>query len=255
MVVQNNDFPRVLLALVILGGAVALGLLLTDTEFFNYHKSIVGANATATHSALKAREFSGILQATETPRALQVAAVAQATAIPVQQTVTHATLQVAQANATQTALAVKARNEELQAQATQTRIAQVQTVVAGQEQATQTRVAQEQAANALSARATATSIAGAIISDANKRDNENTRAMAFTIAMVVALIAIVVCITALVIASANIKAANAAAQLEREKRRTLEVQAALRAPPTNIIPLSTARGPKNGHGEQEKIAA
>jgi len=43
--------------------------------------------------------------------------------------------------------------------------------------------------------------------------------------------------------------------LEREKRRTLEVQASARATATHVIPLPVARTPKNGHGEQEKIAA
>jgi|GEM_PF-4174370 len=238
MIVQNNYAALVFLAVVILAGAVVLGLLLTNTEILNPAKANQEANAYATKSALDARERAGILQATETPRALLVAAlqtqttdainasraIAQATAIPAQQTVTHATLQAevnaAQVRATQTVLLVKARNEELQAQAT------------------------------------ATSIAGAIISDANKRDNDNTREMALTIAMAVAITVTAASGATLIVANAKAKTSAAAAALEREKRRTLEVQTAVQTlTPSNIIPLPTARTPKNGHGEQEKIAA
>jgi hypothetical protein len=264
MIAQNNYSALVFLAVVILAGAVVLGLLLTNTEVFNPSKAVQEANAYATKNALDARERSGILQATETPRALQVAvqqtqtagalnatqtrqaAIAQATAIPVQQTATQVAIQsalgVAQANATQTALAVKAHNEVLQAQATQTRIAQ------------------EQAANAQQAQATATSIAGAIVRDADERNNANTRETLLTIALAAAIVAMGVGGAALLAANANAKANAAAAMLEREKRHTLQVRGAMQARSTAqvpniavIRPLPT-RVPKNGHGEEEKIA-
>jgi hypothetical protein len=259
MIVQNNYSALVLLAIVILAGAVVLGLLLTNTEVFNPAKANQEANAYATKSALDARERAGILQATETPRAFQVAmqqtqtagalyatqarqtAIAQATAIPVQQTATQVAIQsalgVAQANATQTALAVEAYNKVQQAQATQTRIAGEQTAYAQQ------------------AQATATSIAGAIARDADARNNANTRESALTVAITLAIVALSVGGAALLIAGARAKSIAAEAMLEREKRRTLEVQASARAAATNVIPLPAARAPKNGHGEQEKIAA
>jgi len=254
MVVQNNYAALAFLAVVILAGAVVLGLLLTNTEVFNPAKAHQEANAFATKSALDARERGGILQATETPRALQAAiqqtqtaevlhatqtrqaAIAQATAIPIQQTLTHATLQAerdtAQVRATQTALAVKAHNEVLQAQATQTRIAQ------------------EQTAYALQAQATATSIAGAAMRDTDERNSANTRESAVTAAIVMAIVALGGGGAALLMASARAKSIAAEAMLEREKRRTLEVQASVR----KIIPLPTTRVPDNGHDEQ-KIAA
>ncbi len=254
MIVQNNYSALVFLAVVILAGAVVLGLLLTNTEIFNYHQALTGANATATHSALKARELAGVLQTTETPRAFQVAVqqtqtadavkatqthqavIAQATAIPIQQTLTHATLQAerdtAQVRATQTALAVESQNKVLQAQATQTRIAG------------------EQMAYAQQAQATATSIAGAIARDADARNNANTRESALTVAITLAIVALSVGGAALLIAGARAKSIAVEAMLEREKRHTLEVQASAR----KIIPLPT-RVPDNGHGEQERIAA
>lgn len=247
MIVQNNYSALAFLAIVILTGAVLLGFLLMPTEVFNPAQARQIADANATKSALDARERVGILQATETPRALHVAAIqthqvaiAQATAIPVQQTATQVAVQsalsVARANATQTAIAVGAHNAVLQAQATQTRIAQ------------------EQAMNALNAQATTTAVALASARDNDKRHNENAREIALTLAMAVALIAIAVGGAALGVANANAKANAAAALLEREKRRTLQVQAAVRATPTNVIPLPAARVPKNGHDE-EKIAA
>ncbi len=255
MIVQNNYSALVLLAIIILAGAVVLGLLLTNTEVFNPAKAHQEANAFATKSALDARERGGILQATETPRAFLVAvqqtqtadavkatqarqtAIAQATAIPVQQTLTHATLQAelntAQVRATQTALAVESQNKVLQVQATQTRIAGEQTAYAQQ------------------AQATATSIAGAIARDADARHNANTRESALTVAITIAIVVLSVGGAALLIAGARAKSIAAEAMLEREKRRTLEVQASVR----KIIPLPTTRVPDNGHGEQERIAA
>jgi hypothetical protein len=231
-----------------------LGLLLTNTEVFNPAKAHEEANAFATKSALEARKEAGNLQATETPRAFQVAmqqtqtagalyatqarqtAIAQATAIPVQQTATQVAIQsalgVAQANATQTALAAEAHNKVQQAQATQTRIAGEQTAYAQQ------------------AQATATSIAGAIARDADARNNANTRESALTVAITLAIVALSVGGAALLIAGARAKSIAAEAMLEREKRHTLEVQASAR----KIIPLPT-RVPDNGHGEQERIAA
>jgi hypothetical protein len=259
MIVQNNYSALVLLAIIILAGAVVLGLLLTNTEVFNPAKAHEEANAFATKSALEARKEAGILQATETPRAFQMAvqqtqtadavkatqarqtAIAQATAIPVQLTATQVAIQsalgVAQANATQTALAVEAYNKVQQAQATQTRIAGEQTAYAQQ------------------AQATATSIAGAIVRDADERNNANTREVALTVAAAVAIIVTAASGATLIVANAKAKANTAAAMLEREKRHTLEVQASARAAATNAIPLPAARAPKNGHGEQEKIAA
>jgi hypothetical protein len=263
MIVQNNYSALVFIAVVILGGAVVLGLLLTNTEIANPTKAIQEANVYATKSALDVRERSGVLQATETPRALQVAAlqtqtagamnatqtrqamIAQATAIPVQQTATQVAIQsalsVAQANATQTAIAVGAHNTVLQAQATQTRIAQ------------------EQAASAQQAQATATAISRASIREIDERNNTNTREMLMTIAIAFGIVAIVSSGVVFAVAHANAKASIAAATLEREKRRTLEVQAAMRTstrvPESNIIQLPSTPVRKNGHGEEEKVAA
>lgn len=263
MNVQNYS-ALVFLAVVILAGAVVLGFLLDNTELTNPTRAIQEANAYATKSALDARERSGILQATETPRALQVAAlqtqtagvmyatqtrqvaIAQATAIPAQQTVTQVTLQaalaVAQANATQTVIAVESNNKVLQAQATQTRLAQ------------------EQLTNAQRAQATATSIAGATIRDTNDHDNANAREITWTIAIALAILVMAVSGAVFIGINTTAKANTAAAILEREKRRTLEVQAAMRTqstarpPSANVIQLPSTRVPKNGN-EEEKMAA
>ncbi len=264
MIVQNNYAALVFLAIVILAGAVALGLLLTNTEIANPTKAIQEANAYATKSALDVRERSGILQATETPRALQVAAlqtqtagamsatqtrqamIAQATAIPVQQTATQVAIQsalgVAQANATQTVIAVGAHNAVLQAQATQTQIAQ------------------DQVANAQQAQATATSIAGAIVRDTDERNNTNTRETLLTIAIAAVIVAIAASGVILAVVHANAKANTTAAMLEREKRRTLEVQAVMQTrQPGQAVGIAVtqppaSRVPKNGHEEQRQAA-
>ena len=97
----------------------------------------------------------------------------------------------------------------------------------------------------------------AIVRETDKHNNE----MLLTISMAVVVVAIVVCGAILVAANANAKANTTAAMLERENRRTLEVQAAMQTRPaaqvsgTGVIRPLPSRAPMNRHEEEKRMAA
>lgn len=262
MVVQNNYTALVFLAVIILAGAIMLGFLLTDTEVFNPAKAHAEANTYATKSALDARERAGILQATETPRALQVsalqtqtasvinaaqtrqAAMAQATAIPVQQTATQAAVQVAvgiaQGNATQTALAAEGRIRVEQQQATQAALAFCKTLTAQQ------------------AMATATHIAVGPVREEQDRAAAQTNQRIVTISIGAGFFILAASAGLFIVMQGRAVMSAAKAKTIAEQRRMLQVQQAIRdrvehpRPPALSLPL--ARHDGNRQSDQQRVA-
>ena len=264
MIVENKFGAIVCLALVILGGAVVLGFLLTETEVFNPHKAIQQANTSATKSALEAREKIAALEAIETPRAFQyqmsqtetlVAAqatqshqslIVQATVVPAQQAATLTAASVAlfnaQANATQTAIAAGAQMRAMEVPAKQTEIATQQTVSAQHAAGVATRTAIE-------------------IGRANdERDSAKTHELFVTMATVAAIASTGIGVGCYLVWSGRAKEKTAAAILEREKRHTLQTAATVQTKekrqltPAATIPSPQQAIPKNGHGEEEALA-
>lgn len=258
MIYQNNHTP-VVLSIIILVGAVTMGVLLTDTEVFNPTRAIGAAHASETSSALVAESTRIMLGATQTPMALQgqlgvkqtLAAtnatvvsqtlVAQRTAIPVAQTATQAAvisgINVAQGLATQTAIAVDSNNRLLQAQATQTAILAQQTLIAN------------------NANATATRVAIGIQGEIDKREFDQTTETMNRILVSTASIVVIVGILYCLIMVARVKHSEAIANQLREHRRMLEVEAALQSrqaqknPESKVISLYRS-DPAMNHAEQ-----
>jgi sensor c-di-GMP phosphodiesterase-like protein len=260
MIVQQTYRAVVVLSLTILGGAVVLGATLAGTEMFSPTQAVQVANANATKSALSAHGTRVAWQATETPRAFQYqvsqmetltavqatqtqsAIIAQATAIPVQQTATQiavvSALVSAQANATAMALAAESQKRALEVSAKQTEAAVRQTESVRQ------------------ADASATLMAIQIAREKDARNNANTRETFGTVSIGIAIGVIVPGVTFFLVTNARAKKALAEAALEREKRRTFEVQAAFyakqeRPAPVAVIYPTRFRTSKSGQEERD----
>ena len=170
MIVQNNPTPWVGLALVILVGAVVLGVLVTDKKPFESSAEMYAAYATATTASLNASSLAAQKGATETPRAFKVqqsqtktAALAYAT-----QTVQSGEFQVAQtrqasvAQAAETARVLSIQSAEtraaVEAQVTQTTVAALAQATAASVQQTATQAAVRAALAVAQGHATETAV-------------------------------------------------------------------------------------------------
>lgn len=264
MIVENKFGAIVCLALVILGGTVVLGFLLTETEVFNPHKAVQQANASATKSALEAREKIAALEAIETPRAFQYQMNQTATLVAVQATQTRqsliaqATAIPAQQAATLTAASVALFNA--QANATQTTIAAGAQIRAIEVPAKQTEIAAQQSITAQHAAGVATRTAIEIARANDERDSARTRELFVTIATAVAIASSGIGVGYCLARTGRAKEKTAEAILEREKRRTLQTAVVIQAKekpqlsPISIPPLSPQEIPRNGHGEEKALA-
>ncbi|MBE2197671.1 MAG: hypothetical protein IAE79_03605 [Anaerolinea sp.] len=120
MLIQQNNGPLVMLALLILALAVALGMLWAGTEAVNPTETAQLANIRGTQAAMENDQRVAMWAATQTP----LVAIAQATAVPMQLTVAHATHEAVIAQATQMAVAnaAQATRQRLESEATRTQM-------------------------------------------------------------------------------------------------------------------------------------
>lgn len=153
MVVQNNPAPWVFLALVVLAGAIILGILFNDTELVNPSRAEQEAYAMGTYSAMGAQATQANWAATQTPEAAIAQAAQTQAALPAQATQTSHAIIV---RATEYALQQTATVEAAQALAVQEGL-----------RATQRAILAQQGMEDLARIATATAIAVAHEHDAN----------------------------------------------------------------------------------------
>lgn len=153
MVVQNNPAPWVFLALIVLAGAIVLGILLNDTELVNPTRSEQEAYAMGTYAAIGAQATQANWAATQTPEAAIAQAAQTQAALPVQ--------------ATETSQAVIAQATEYAHQQTVTMEAAQALAVQESMRATQWALLAQQGIEDLERIATATAIAVAQEHDAN----------------------------------------------------------------------------------------
>lgn len=124
MLIQQNNGPLVVLALILLALAVLVGILLSGTEIVNPTERIQMASIAGTRAALENQQTAAMIAATQTP----LAAIVQATAVPLQQTATHhaaiATQEAIVAESTRMAISneVQATRQAISAEATRTQI-------------------------------------------------------------------------------------------------------------------------------------
>jgi len=151
MVVQNNSTPWVVLAVFVMVGCAVGGLILGNAGPFNAEIVAAKVQITQTQAAINAHATQAAMDSVQTqqaPMVQQTVVVAQMTAVPLQQTATFVAgsddLQLAQLNATQTAISADSQNAQMMAQATQTAIADDLYIQSISRNATATAITREQ---------------------------------------------------------------------------------------------------------------
>ncbi len=226
MIYQTNYTPLVVFLIVVLGGAVGMGILIADTERVNPTNAQVRAEVTR----LAVKQTVAVIDATETRQV----AIARVTEIPVHQTAMHA--------------AMRAQVDNALAQATLIALA-----------AKQTEIAQQQNLNAQQAAAKATEIAVEVarVEEARTRAAVTETVALMLIAIVTITLTICVAYATVTLARAKERAAHAQEWIER--RRAMELQVAVQArqerqtPDLQIVkrqPNETLSIPTGGNGDE-----
>jgi len=235
--VQYNPTPWVVLVLVVMAGCAITGMLLGNVGPFNSQVAEAKIPVQQTQGALNSlvtQQALELVQTQQAPLVQGTAVSAQMTMVPLQQTATQIAVQdasqLAQAAATQTAIAGAAWNNQIISQATQTSIANELYMQNLARNATVTAIAQTQSQDQ------ATGLAGTAM---------------------VGLLVLVICgwiVTRALsqITTARAKEKEAHAQLLAEQRRLATARAAIQAQKEGHqqypLPNSLMKNPGNGKG-------
>jgi hypothetical protein len=243
MIVQNNNKPVVVLALVVMTLCGILGVLLGLNPFGP--GQAVRAEEARTQLAISIPATQAALGAIQTPQAIyanQTAVAAELTSVPIYQTAT--------------AVAGNAANANAQAFATQTALEAAGQAEKESFQATQTYLSQQQALNALAFNATATAFVQGPITNTNHENIVLILIGIGTLAISIGIVASAVNRTL----KARTQAKMANAHLLAEQRRLLSARASIKEHSKNInahnenfqmkntIPISLIKKPGNGQG-------